>query len=229
MRSTIVLAISLLALPAVSSWADTQDTLPQFGEEILVLDEAPFIEPIEPGLPVFIRFGIGELDIETTGGNELRADLSVECREELSDALCEKYRSRLRLEPRRTADSFEVRLVGLSKWKLRKLRLDGKVEIPRSSPLTVKIGVGDVDIRSDSEQLTVQMGIGDLTVRVPQSSVQSVEIGTRIGDASLSGADGHLDGKRRMLLGAKLRWDEGTGNARVSVGLRIGDAKVVLE
>ena len=48
-----------------------------------------------------IRFGIGEIDIETSDRNEVYAELDVTCREKLSEALCEKYRRRLRLEPAR--------------------------------------------------------------------------------------------------------------------------------
>ncbi len=72
------------------------------------------------------------------------------------------------------------------------------------------------------------MGIGDLTVRVPAAEVGSVRAATRIGDASLSGKS-FVSAQRRMLLGARLAWDEGPGAARISIGLRIGDAKVVLE
>lgn len=225
-------AMSVLLLLAAPAWAfgQTGADPPVFGEQIYVFGELPFIESVAPGEPVTIRFGIGELDIETIHSNELRADLEVQCKRELSEPLCEKYRSRLRLEPRRGKEGLEVRLVGLSKWKLRKLRLDGQVWVPRWSPLTVKVGIGDVDIRSDAEDLVVAMGIGDLTVRVPRESVGAVKMGVRIGDASVSRLGGdRIDGRRRMLLGARINWVDGEGDSSITVGLKIGDAKVVLE
>ena len=202
---------------------------PQFGEQITVIGEAPFVYPVAMGQPVSIRFGIGEIDIEAGDLSEVRADLQVSCRETLAEALCEKYQRRLRLEPRETADGVEVRLVGLSKWKLRKLNLRGRVEVPRWSPLQVKMGIGEVDIRSDAEDLSVKMGIGDLTVHVPAANVASVQVGTRIGDASMRSDRQHFAGGRRMLIGSRLHWWEGEGSARIEVGLKIGDAKVVLE
>ncbi len=204
--------------------------LPRFSESIHVIGELPFIVPVEPGEAVTIRFGIGELDIESWSSNEIRADLKVRCRPKLSDALCEKYRSRLRLEPHQTDEGIEVRLVGLPKYKLRKLQLDGRVQVPRGSPLTVRVGVGEVNIRSDARNLQVDMGIGDLTVRVPAASVGTVQIATRIGDASVYMVNGPaIATHRRMLLGARVNWFDGTGEATISVGLKIGDAKVVLE
>ena len=225
-----LLIIGLLALPSVGAGAEPQQAdVPRFGEEIYVIGEIPFLEPVDPGQPVTVRFGIGELEIVTTESNQIRADLDVRCRENLSEALCTKYRDRLRLEPRRGKEGVEVRLVGLPKWKMRKLQLEGRVEVPKWSPLTVRVGIGDVDIHSDAENLSVAMGIGDLTVRVPQDNVGKVSIGTRIGDASLWRADGYHEGKRRMLIGARVHWLEGAGDAVIDVGLRIGDAKVVLE
>ena len=42
-------------------------------------------------------------------------------------------------------------------------------------------------------------------------------------------AHGSIEGGRRMLIGSRLRWSEGKGEGQVSVALKIGDAKVVLE
>jgi hypothetical protein len=221
----LVLLLSSIGPPALAQSAD----MPRFGEEIYVIGEIPFLEPVAPGQPVTIRFGIGELEIETVESDQIRADLEVSCGDKLSEAQCEKYRSRLRLEPLRGDDGVEVRLVGLPKWKMRRLQLEGKVTVPQWSPLTVRMGIGEVDIRSAAESLDVAMGIGDLTVRVPHEIVGNVRVGTRIGDASIREPDGYTAGKRRMLVGARLEWAEGSGTAQVSVGLRIGDARVVLE
>jgi hypothetical protein len=228
-RLTYFLLLSLLAI-SVPVGAQSEADLPRFSDTIQVIGDIPFIEPVDSGQPVSIRFGIGELEIESTSSNEIRADLRVECREKLSEALCEKYRNRLRLEPRETDEGVEVRLVGLPKYKMRKLRLDGRVQVPRWSPLTVKVGIGDVDIYSDAKDLLVEMGIGDLTVRVPSDSVGTVQVATRIGDATVSVSDGpSIHTKRRMLVGARVNWTDGEGDATISVGLKIGDAKVVLE
>ena len=221
------ICVLALTLPAVTQ-AD-ESVLPQFGEEITIIDAAPFLYPVALGQPVLIRFGIGEIDISTSDHSEVRADLEVSCSSKLSEALCDKYRRRLRLEPHEDENGVEVRLVGLSKWKLRKLRLRGHVEVPRWSPLEVRIGIGVVEIHSDAKNLSVKMGIGDLTIRVPEDKVASVEMGTRIGDASVRGIAGYVEGRRRMLVGARVAWHEGTGPSRIDVGLKIGDASVVLE
>lgn len=200
-----------------------------FGEEILVLADAPLVVPVEPGQAVEIRFGVGEIDITASAAPEIRTELEVRCGDRLSAALCDKYRDRLRLESRRRRDRVEVRLVGLPRWKLRKLHLEGSITVPASSPLGVRIGVGDVEIRTAGQDLAVAMGIGDLTVHAPERQVGGVEIATRIGDATLTDGRSRREGKRRLLLGSRLRWHDGLGAGEITLALKIGDAAVVLE
>jgi hypothetical protein len=232
--ATLLLGALLLGAPflAVSPAAAAGDApdrdLATYSEEIHVFGEAPFVAPVSPGEPVRIVFGVGELQIEAADIDEVRAELALGCREATEDR-CRRYRRRLRIEPVRTADGLEVRMAGLSMRTLRRLQVTGTVRVPRGSPLDVKIGIGDVDIRAGGEDLSVRMGIGDLTVSVPEEQVGAVSMRTRIGDAGIVFGGRHVPGRRRMLIGAKVRWAEGGGDARIDVGLRIGDARVRLE
>lgn len=215
------------ALPWIAAATERTGELPRFHDEIHVLGELPLIQPVERGQSVRIAFGIGELEIEATDDAEIRTDLRVDCKE-LDAERCRRYAERLRLEPRVVDDTVEVRLVGLRRSQRRKLGLEGRITVPRWAPLAVRVGIGDVEISAGDEDLAVSMGIGDLTIRVPRETVATVAMATRIGDASLRGAV-YVEGRRRMLIGAKLRWQDGEGSAAIDVGLRIGDAQVFLD
>lgn len=224
------IALTILCCLAGNALAATDPSptdLPEFSDSIQVIGDTPLVFPVELGEPITIRFGIGELDIVAADVSEVRAELEVGCKN-LSEELCAKYGERLRIDAERGEDGIDVVLRGLSKWKLRKLELEGRVTVPRGSPLSAQIGIGDVEIHGGEKDLHVRMGIGDLTIRVPEDTVGSVAMATRIGDASLSGSE-HRAGSRRKLLGAQVSWADGSGDARIEVGLRIGDAKVVLE
>lgn len=225
MRRLLWVVLAFAAPSAVL--ADSSPALPLFADSIQVIDELPFIVPVAAGRSVRVRFAVGELEIVADSASEIRTELRVRCRR-LSEALCAKYRRRLRLEGSDRDGVVEVRLVGLPKWKLRKLELDGRVTVPRWAPLEVKVGVGDVEIYAGDRDLAVKMGIGELTVHVAEEKVASVRAATRIGDASLSGALSRA-GRRRMLVGASIDWHEGRGQIHIALGLNIGDASVVLE
>jgi len=222
MPRILVLVLTLLLPAAVAAEAPTG--VAQFSDVIEVMDSSI---SVAMGNTVRVRFAVGELDIVAADVDSVQTDLEIRC-ERLSEALCTKYRERLRLEAIDRDGVVEVRLVGLPKWKLRKLQLDAKVTVPDWAPLEVQVGVGDVDIYAGDRDLAVRMGIGDLTVHIPEERVRSVQAATRIGDASLRGAL-HRPGKRRMLIGAKINWADGEGDIDIALGLRIGDASVVLE
>lgn len=226
MTRRILWSLAAIFSPLTALAADSPP-LPRFAGEVLVIGETPFLQAVAAGQSVRVRFPVGELDIEAADVSQVRTELTTRCRK-LSEALCAKYRGRLRLEGEIIDGTVEVRLVGLPKWKQRKLSIAGRVTVPRWAPLAVQIGFGDVDIAAGENGLVVAMGIGDLTIRVPAEAVGTVRMATRIGDASLRG-ERVYEGKRRRLLGATLDWRDGPGSAEVAAQLKIGDATVVLE
>jgi hypothetical protein len=217
------LAAAILPLTALAA----APPLPRFAGEVWVIGESPFLQPVAAGQSVRVRFPVGELEIDSADVSEVRTELTTDCRE-LSEALCAKYRDRLRLEGEVIDGIVEVRLTGLPKRKLRKLGLEGRVTVPRWAPLAVQMGIGEVDIEAGEKGLAVAMGIGDLTIRAPARAVGTVRMATSIGDASLRG-EHHVEGRRRRLLGATVDWKDGPGPVDIIAELRIGDATVVLE
>jgi hypothetical protein len=217
----------LLTVAGAATAAQPPRDLPRFAATVDVVERFEVLAPVDFGQPVRVRFPVGELAVTAADATSVRTTLAVGC-DRLSPALCEKYRGRLRLAAQERDGVVEVRLTGLPKWKLRKLRLAGRVVVPRWAPLEVRLGIGEADVWAGDEDLTVVMGIGNLTVHAPRDRVGSVRARTRIGDASLAG---HVRraGARRMLIGAAVTWSEGTGPVDIDVGLRIGDASVVLD
>lgn len=226
-RTTTAALLAFTAATAPATADGEATARPRFEDEVWVIGAKPLLQPVAAGQSVRVRFPVGELEIVADDAPQLATELSIECRR-LSAALCAKYRKKLRLEGRLIDNVVEVRLVGLPKWKLRKLSLNGHVRVPRWAPLAVRVGVGEVTIYPGDDDLEVRMGIGDLTITVAEGAVRTVRIATRIGDASLGGKQ-PVAGHRRLLLGARLDWTAGTGAAQIDVGLKIGDAKVVLE
>jgi hypothetical protein len=222
---SVLLAAAISTAPAGAD--PPPGDLPAFADEIYVVDELPLVVPVTPGEPIRIEFGVGELEVEAIEGSELRAEVALDCRD-LDRATCLERGKRLVIEPRRTATGLEVRMKGLSRRWLRKIGVIGSVQVPRSSPLDLDIGIGDVDIVSGGEDLKVSMGIGDLSVEAPEDSVGTVAVRTKIGDATLTTSGESRPGKRVMLIGARVRWQEGQGPSTIEVGLRIGDARVRL-
>ncbi len=227
MRLPVFAALLCLMLPAGLYASDS--TQPTFRDAITVTGEAPLLVPVDFGQAVLVNFSIGELKISAADAVEVRTELTIRCRK-LSPERCDSYRQRLQLVAETTGDQVSVRLEGLSVRKMRKLEVDGRIEVPSWAPLEVRMGIGDLDIEASGDHdLQVSMRIGELTIHVPREQVSSVELGAGIGDAWVRGKGVRVDGERRKLLGARARWDSGDGEARIAAHLGIGDVGVVLE
>lgn len=228
MRSVAVLTSILLTLAAGAFAAGTEPSGVPFSDSILVTAKPIHLVPIPEGKAFEVAFKVGSIDIEARPVFEARLEIDASCRE-VSREYCDRRLGRLHLKTRELDDRVRVQLTGMSRREMKKLGVEATIVVPERAPLIVKMGIGELEIDAGPEDLEVGMSIGALQVTAPSDSVGSVGISTRIGDASLETVDVHQDGKRRMLIGAKLRWEDGPGDARIAVKLGIGDAQVRLE
>jgi hypothetical protein len=226
---TRILLLCLLALPALAVADTAEEAEVLFSDSIVVVGDPVYLIPVPPDKAFEVSFKVGELDIEARPVSDAKLEVYAGCKK-VSRETCEKKVGRLRLKTREFDDRIRVELTGLSRREMEKLDVEATVVVPERSPLIVRMGIGDLEIEAGPEDLIVGMSIGDLTVSAPVGEFGSVGVSTRIGDASLRTADDPtLEGKRRMLLGAKVRWDDGEGDSSIQVKLGIGDAKVRLE
>lgn len=105
------------------------------------------------------------------------------------------------------------------------LQLD--ISLPRSHPLRVFMDYGDLDIRAMESDVSVKMKAGDVDIEMPDSAVDNVQLAARVGDASLRVLDRDLEGRRPLLVGARVDW-RGAGTHNVDVKLRYGDVRLTL-
>ncbi len=229
MRSVALFASFLLLLAAGSRATETDPSAVPFSDSILVTAKPIHLVEIPEGKAFEVAFKVGEIDIAARPVFEASLEIDATCKE-VSREFCEKRLERLKLKTRELDDRVRVQLTGMSRREMKKLGVEATIVVPDRVPLIVKMGIGDLEIDAGPENLEVGMSIGALVITAPSESVGSVGISTRIGDASLDTVDdGYQSGKRRMLIGAKVRWDEGAGDSRIAVKMGIGDAQVKLE
>jgi len=105
------------------------------------------------------------------------------------------------------------------------LKLMGELRVPRSLPVRVEMGVGELDVDGVEGDIDVDLGVGEAAVHAPRSRTNHVSIDTGIGDAQISGASGDIE--RRAFLGAHASWS-GAGRSDVRVHVGVGEARVRL-
>lgn len=204
--------LSLLAVPAFGG--DVSRELSS--EPIALSNEA-----------VHVGFKVGEMSIRGTDGSQLQAELKATCRK--PKPRCLRGLEKLRIVAEASNGDIALEFEGVTKRRARNMDFEVLVEIPQSSPVSVKMGLGSLEIENLREDLAVDMWIGELTVRMARADVHSILTDTGIGDAEILAPGNGVEVRRPALVGSEANWLQGTGTARVDLDLQIGDISVRLD
>lgn len=180
--------------------------------------------PIRDTEEIRVEFPIGEMILESTDDPEIVAELEVRCRS--GNRSCYERSKRLRLITTVAGRTRHLRLDGMSKLGNRGLEVTLRIGVPRSLAVGAEMGVGSLRVDGIVRDLKVELGVGEVIVLLHESDVRSVNLTVGIGDATLR--HGTKAQTVSGLLGRKVRWNEGTGAAQVSVELGVGDIDVRL-
>jgi len=172
-----------------------------------------------------LRLAPGEIQVEPSTDGRLRVELDVFCSFESGD--CEERAERLELRSSVEGNTLRVEVEGMPMVNVRGLNLRGQIFVPRQKPIDIDFPAGELTVQGVQGDLGVDAGAGEVTIRLREHDVRSVRLGVGIGEASLSVAGRSIEGSG--WLGHKVRWGEGTGPARVSVNLGVGEVAVRLE
>jgi hypothetical protein len=88
---------------------------------------------------------------------------------------------------------------------------------------------GELDVAGGGQDLEVRLKYGDAEVTQPLAATRSVLADANFGDSQIFAPLGDTDPRRPWLVGSKVTWDDGEGDAVVTVKLSAGDATVRLE
>ena len=175
-----------------------------------------------------LDLSVGEIRVEGADIDKVEADLRIECRWG-NDEDCERLLEKVDLESRQTSRRLILEVVSDSSWRKTKLEIEGDFRVPRGVALEVDMGVGELTIEGVTADLSADLGVGELSIRVPAAAVRSVGLDAGVGEAKLLGAGTYVEGRRSMLIGSEVFWDEGEGEARVRADVGVGEATVYLE
>ena len=216
----LVLPLAMAALLGVAS------TAPALARTTW-LETEPHTFPVTKNHRVKIDFAVGELKIVPGDASNVRFEVSIRCKNESEDR-CQELADHLRFESEDRNGTLYLKLDRYQKW-CSNFNVTGVLTVPRSLPLEVEMGVGQLTITDLENDIEVDLGVGDADIRTSRTLANSVSVDTGIGDATIRGASGEVE--RRSFIGSHASWDNGaSGRGRASVRLHVGvgDATVSL-
>lgn len=176
---------------------------------------------------VRLDLSVGEIRVEGADIETVEAELRVECR--WGDDDCDRLLESVELDSRSTSRRLIIEIVSDSSWRKTKLEIEGDFRVPRGATLEVDMGVGELSIEGVAADLSADLGVGELSIRVPAAAVRSVGLDAGVGEAKLLGAGTFVEGRRSMLVGSEVFWDDGEGEARIRADVGVGEVTVYLE
>lgn len=172
-----------------------------------------------------LKLAPGEISIVPSPDRRLRVELQIAC--DFDESNCRERADRVSIDTETSGNTLTLRVEGMPTMNLRGLSVHGRILVPREVTLEVDLPAGELKIRGIEGDLEVDVGAGEVKLDLRERDVRSVRVSVGIGEASLSVAGRSIEG--RSWLGNRVRWGEGTGPARVSVDVGVGEVEVKLD
>jgi len=217
-RTTLKSRALLLAAPALLALFCAA-TL-HAGEEKTLSERVQFSGTEE----IHVEFPVGSLIVETGTGNELVATVEVRCK----SSRCGGRVDDIVLDIDQNDHRVSLDIEGYPKWGASKLKVDATIRVPMGHPLYIEMGVGELEIEGLPGDIDVELGVGEIDLRLPEASLRSIELSAGVGDASIRGASGRSQSSRSHLVGSEVEWHDGSGDARVTAEVGVGEVTVRL-
>jgi hypothetical protein len=167
---------------------------------------------------------VAEMEIEGTSSDRIEAEVIVEC--EWRKRNCEELADEIDLVSRKWNDELTLEVEGMKKWRCLGVSLHIRITAPASVKLELDVGVGEIEIYGFKNDVYVDVGVGEVDVEMDEALVRSVSLDTGIGDVQMSYTGGRM--QAGGILDNVLRWDEGSGPARLRLEAGIGEIDVRL-
>ena len=173
---------------------------------------------------VSLELAVGDLKVQASEGTDFEVDLEIECTPKSID--CNRLAKGLKIDSRRRGDRLAIKLKGPSRALSSTIRLRGTVLAPRNLPLSVDLGVGDLEVSGFTHDLRLEVGVGNIQARLPESAVRLVEVDTNVGEAVLSLPAGRIEGAG--FVGKAVKWTSGRGSSAIELDVNVGNIELVL-
>jgi hypothetical protein len=213
----IPISIGLAALVAVSGVAQA--------ERVDVVTRAAEIV-VPENARLHIDIPVGELEIAGTEGDQLTATMNIACDEDADDCAERAGRAEFVQEIDGQDVYLRVEPGGMNAYTRTHMRVH--IAVPAAETLEVEFGAGELRVRDVDACTSVRMFAGEAQIHADARRVGEVKLKAMFGEAILHTDAASQAGKRPLLVGARVDWDEGVGDCRLKARLRFGEVSAHL-
>lgn len=170
---------------------------------------------IEANSTININVAVGELDIETHNGDDVRLEIIVKESDDNWFDSMDLDEAEITFSQKQEQVYFSVDVEDTTQ--------EWKVLVPQNANLDIDMGVGKVTIEDVNQSVNLDLGVGDAEIRLIDSNYNRISLDTGVGDADLDGFSNAET--ERNIVSENVKW-RGEGEYRINVDVGVGDIEV---
>ncbi len=170
----------------------------------------------------------GDVDIVGITGTNLVAEVTAVCNDQERQACLDLLKG---LDwAKKTGSTAEFSLTPDSITDFNNVTIKVKIGVPQDKKLEASLSAGELSIQDTSACLSADINAGEIDISLQESQLASAVLNATVGDVKLTSAKGErTSGKRSLLVGANLEWQQGKGNCHVKASVMAGEVKLTLK
>lgn len=170
----------------------------------------------------------GDVDIVGITGNNLVAEVTAVCKDEERQA-CLNLLNDLGWN-KKIGSIAEFSLIPTGLTSFNNVTIKVKIGVPLDKKLEVNVSAGELSITDTSACVKADLNAGEINISLTESQLASASLSANVGDVKLTTINGRtIAGERALLVGANLRWQEGTGSCHTRASVLAGEVNLVLK
>ncbi len=181
--------------------------------------EAAITVPADTHL--YLDLPVGEVQIIGTDGDELRAQMDIECKSSSKRCAKRAEQATFTTELRGNDITLAVTPGSMKSYKGGNVRIT--VEVPRSESLSIEFGAGELRVEDVDACVNVRMFAGEADLRLADTRIDTISLKTGMGESTLYVDDDSVEGRRPFLVGSKVNHSLGNGECSLAARLRFGE------
>jgi hypothetical protein len=164
---------------------------------------------------IFLEVEVGEIEITTHDGDELKLEVLVSERDQHWFASADVDDAELEKDINGSNVHLQIKIDDtLQTWRL---------TVPKSAHLNINLGVGEIDIDNASRNIDVELGVGEADIRLADDDYANIELESGVGSTDIRGFKGTKN--HHALVSEEASW-RGSGKYTIHAEVGVGEVDV---